>query len=78
MIVLTENYVIKISKLTIKKYRLIFFNFLKTIFLLFVSIGQAGNVIQNMNASRMEFERQRVTIKHYSVQVFIFFYKLRK
>ena len=78
MFVLTENYVIKISKLTIKKYRLIFFNFLKTIFLLFVSIGQAGNVIQNMNASRMEFERQRVTIKHYSVQVFIFFYKLRK
>lgn len=73
MIVLTENYVIKISKVTIKKYRLIFFNFLKTIFLLFVLIGQAGNVIQNMNASRMEFERQRVTIKHYSVQVFIFF-----
>ena len=73
MIVLTENYVIKISKVTIKKYSLIFFNFLKTIFLLFVLIGQAGNVIQNMNASRMEFERQRVTIKHYSVQVFIFF-----
>ena len=73
MIVLTENYVIKINKVTIKKYRLIFFNFLKTIFLLFVLIGQAGNVIQNMNASRMEFERQRVTIKHYSVQVFIFF-----
>ena len=73
MIVLTENYVIKISKVTIKKYRLIFFNFLKTIFLLFVLIGQAGNVIQNMNASRMEFERQRVTIMHYSVQVFIFF-----
>ena len=73
MIVLTENYVIKINKVTIKKYRLIFFNFLKTIFLLFVLIGQAGNVIQNMNASRMEFERQRVTIKHYSVQVFISF-----
>ena len=73
MIVLTENYVIKISKVTIKKYRLIFFNFLKTIFLLFVLIGQAGNIIQNMNASRVEFERQRVTIKHYSVQVFIIF-----